>query len=79
MSATFRIEVERFPDAIVIPAEAVFDKGGRVVAYVLAGNRFEERAIDVARRAEGRIMVARGLKPGERLALKDPTLPVDQD
>jgi len=78
MSATFRVEVERLPGSIVIPAEAVFDRGSRMVAYVLAGGEFEERMLEVGRRGDGQILVAGGLKPGERIALKDPTLAADQ-
>jgi RND family efflux transporter MFP subunit len=78
MSANFRVEVERLPNSIVIPAGAVFDKGGRIIAYVLANGGFEERMLEIARRGDGQVLVARGLKQGERVALKDPTLPVDQ-
>ncbi len=74
MSATFRVEVERLPDSLIIPAEAVFDKGGRIVAYVISDRGFEERTIEVARRGDGRVLVARGLKAGERVAMKDPTV-----
>ncbi len=72
MSATARVAVERTPDAILIPAEAVFSRGGRTVAYVRRGSEFDERVIAVARRSAGRVLVARGLNPGEHIALKDP-------
>jgi HlyD family secretion protein len=78
MSATFRVEVERLPDSIVIPATAAFDRGGRIVAYVLAKGEFEERTLEIGRRGDGKILVTRGLKQGERIALKDPTLKEDQ-
>jgi multidrug efflux pump subunit AcrA (membrane-fusion protein) len=78
MSATFRVEVERLPDSIVIPATAAFDRGGRIVAYVLAKGEFEERTLEIGRRGDGRILVTRGLKQGDRIALKDPTLKEDQ-
>ena len=79
MSANFRVEVERLPGSMVIPAEALFDRGGRMVAYVLTKGIFEERLLEVGRRGNGQILVASGLKPGERIALKDPTLPLDQN
>ncbi len=78
MSANFRVEVERLPNSIVIPAEAVFDKVGRVVVYVLADGGFEERPLQIARRGDGQVLVARGLKPGERIALQDPTVSKEQ-
>jgi len=77
MTATLRVEVERIPDSIVIPAEAVFDKGGRMVAYVFSQGEYKERTLDLGRRGDGRVLVAGGLKKGERVALKDPTLKAD--
>jgi HlyD family secretion protein len=74
MSATARVAVLRLPDSILIPMEAVFDKQARAVVYVLANDHFEERRIEIARRGEGVALVTRGLKPGERVALKNPTL-----
>jgi RND family efflux transporter MFP subunit len=78
MSTTARIAVERLPNSILIPVEAVFEKNGRIVAYVLIDGHFEERAVEVARRGEGQALVARGLSPGQRVAVKDPTLAGEQ-
>ena len=74
MSANARVAIERLADSILVPPEALFPKGGKTVAYVWAGSKFEERATEVARRGEKQVAVARGLKPGEQVALKDPTL-----
>jgi RND family efflux transporter MFP subunit len=73
MSATARVAVEKVPSCILIPPEATFQKLGKTVAYVLSGSSFRERDILVAKRGESQVAVARGLKPGERVALKDPT------
>jgi RND family efflux transporter MFP subunit len=74
MSATARVAVEKLPACILVPPEATFQKFGKTVAYVLSGSRFQEREILVAKRGESQVAVARGLKPGERVALKDPTV-----
>lgn len=74
MTATLRVEVERLHNSIVIPAGAAFDKGGRMVAYVVLKRGYEERRLNLARRGNGQVLVANGLKQGERVALKDPTL-----
>lgn len=74
MSSTTRIAVERIPNSLLIPAEAVFQKGGRTVVYVLRGSQFEEREIGIARRSGSQVAVARGVEQGERVARKDPTL-----
>ncbi len=66
--------VERVPNAVTVPAQAMFQKSGQNVAYVWRGTQFEERAIEVGRRSGDKIMVAKGVSPGEQVALKDPTL-----
>jgi multidrug efflux pump subunit AcrA (membrane-fusion protein) len=73
MSATARVAVDRIPDSILIPPQASFQKSGRTVTYVVRGSKFEERGIEVGRRSEAQLLVTAGLKPGERVALKDPT------
>jgi len=65
--------VERVPNAVTLPAQAVFQKSGQNVAYVWRGAQFEERSIEVRRRSGDRIMIAKGVSPGEQVALKDPT------
>lgn len=73
MSATGRIAVEKIPDGILVPTESVFEKNGSSVAYVVNGSKFEERAVQVARRGKSQLLIASGLRPGEKVALKDPT------
>lgn len=73
MSVNLRIAVERMPNAILIPPEAAFLKSGQTVAYVQHGSSFEERPIEVAKRSEGQLEVAKGLEPGDTVATRDPT------
>jgi HlyD family secretion protein len=77
MMAGFQVEVERVHGAIVIPSEGVFLKNGQTVAYVLSDGFYQERPLSLARRGVGQVMISHGLKPGERIALKDPTLEQD--
>jgi multidrug efflux system membrane fusion protein len=72
MSATVRVAVAKFPDGIVIPSTALFRKAGRTVAYVRHGSKFEETPVEVSRRSGDEVLIAKGLKPGEQVALKDP-------
>ena len=74
MTSGFRVEVERVPGSIVIPASAIFEKSGQTVAYVLSNGIYQERRVVVARRGIGQVMISNGLKPGERIALKDPII-----
>jgi len=73
LSASGRIAVEKISDALLVPAGAVFERDGRTVAYVWRGSRFEERAVEVARRGKTEVMITRGLEAGETVALSDPT------
>jgi HlyD family secretion protein len=72
ISGEVTVVMERVPDAITIPAQAMFQRSGQNVAYVWQGSQFEERVIQVARRSGEKIMVAGGVRPGEIVALKDP-------
>jgi HlyD family secretion protein len=73
ISGQVTVIVDRVPNAITIPAQAMFQKSGQNVAYVWRGTQFEERAIEVGRRSGDRIMVAKGVTAGEQVALRDPT------
>jgi RND family efflux transporter MFP subunit len=74
MTAQLTVVVDRVPDALSIPSEASFQKSGQTVAYVWEGSKFQERAIDIGRRSRDRILVAKGLRAGDRVALKDPSV-----
>jgi HlyD family secretion protein len=74
MGAMARIVVGRAPDAVVIPSSAIFLKGGQSMVYVLHGSRFEETAVDVQRRSGESALIAKGVKSGDKIALKDPTV-----
>lgn len=74
MSATARVAVDRLPNSLLIPVEAIFNKDTRTVVYVLSGAKFSERTVEVGRRGSGQAVVLKGLRAGERVALKDPTL-----
>jgi HlyD family secretion protein len=73
MTVQITVIVNRVPNAITIPAQASFLKSGQTVAYVWNGSAFEERAIQVERRSRDRILISSGLKPGDLVALKEPS------
>jgi HlyD family secretion protein len=75
--ADVEIIVEKLPNAIHIPVQAIFEKEGKLVAYVKTGNRFEERAFTPLKRSESTMVISKGLKEGEVVALADPTVSKD--
>jgi hypothetical protein len=71
--ADVEITVEKIPNAIHIPAQAIFDKDGQPTVWVQSGRRFEQRTVTLARRSESTMVIGSGLKPDEIIALADPT------
>ncbi len=65
--------VDRIPDAITIPVQAMIQKSGQSVVYVWDGTKFREQPIVIGRTSRDRVLVAKGLNPGDRIALQDPT------
>ena len=74
LGATVRIAVDRVPDGIVVPTSALFRKAGRTLVYVRRGSKFEETPVEVQRQSGDEALIARGLEPGQQVALKDPTI-----
>ncbi len=77
MTGAIQVEVERLPDSLMIPADAVFEKEGRIVAYVAASNGYEERTLRLSHRNSQSVRVTEGLMRGERVTLKDPTIDLE--
>jgi len=71
--ADVEIIVEKIPNAIYVPVQAVFEKDGKPVVYVKQENTFEPRVIKPLKRSESVMVIAEGLKAGEIVALSDPT------
>jgi RND family efflux transporter MFP subunit len=73
MTAQVTVIVDRVRDAVAIPVQASFQKEGETLTYVWNSSKFRPQPIEVSRRSGDRILVAKGLKPGDRIALQDPT------
>lgn len=74
MSATGRVDVEREAEALLVPGQACFEKGGRTVAYVETRWGFEERTVELAKWSTRQAIISKGLRVGEPVALEDPTI-----
>ncbi len=71
MKANTRIQVNSIPNSVLVPVGAVFQHNGRTVVYVSEGSNFEERNVQLGRRSGDTAQVIAGVRPGERVALKD--------
>jgi len=76
MSATALIELDQLPNVIVVPNTAVFSRNGQTVVYVVSGRAAEMRPVTVARRSRDRVAITDGIKTGDRIAMRDPTIEV---
>jgi hypothetical protein len=72
--ADIDIIVETIPDAIHVPAQAIFEREGKMIAYVQNRGRWEAREVKPLKRSESTMVIASGLSPGEVVALSDPTV-----
>ena len=60
----------RYPEAVVVSADAVIDSGMRKTVYVDRGNGFfEPRPVETGWRHGDRVEIVKGLAPGERIVL----------
>jgi len=71
MTSMVRIIVERLPNAISVPLECVFEREERKVVYVQRNGRFGAVEVDLGPQNEDMVVVTRGLKAGDRIALRD--------
>ncbi len=72
MSASVDIIIESQPNAILVPLRSSFVHQGKPSVYVQRGGKFVVRTIEVGKRNDTDIVVLRGLKEGEIVALEDP-------
>jgi hypothetical protein len=74
MSAKCEVILNRMQETLYIPIEAVFNKEGLRVAYVVDGEKFYERQLELEERNEYFVQILDGVEAGETVALEDPTL-----
>lgn len=73
MSASVDIVIESQPGVLLIPVRASFTQAGKPSAFVQVGEQFRPRLIEVGQRNDEDIVVLKGLREREMVALEDPT------
>jgi multidrug efflux pump subunit AcrA (membrane-fusion protein) len=73
MTAVARVAVERIPNVVLIPSEAIFQHDGATVVYELKGTEFHERRVQITKRGKEQAIVAAGIAPGDRIATRRPS------
>ncbi len=65
LSAAVDVELERTPNALVVPRDALLSEGGKTFVRVLSGNSVQKREVKVAGLTDVDARVDSGLQPGE--------------
>ena len=71
--ADVQIIVDKIPNAVNLPMQAVFEKDGKTIVYLKTAKGFEPRVIKPLKRSETVMTIASGVQPGDVIALADPT------
>jgi HlyD family secretion protein len=66
------LEVENRAKAFAIPRQAMFEKEGKKLVYRRRGAQFDAVPVEIASATAGRIVVTKGIREGDELALIDP-------
>jgi multidrug efflux pump subunit AcrA (membrane-fusion protein) len=66
------IELEAADGVIAIPRGALFERDGKRVVYRREGGGFAPIEVTVGRNSISRVVVEKGLRDGDRIALRDP-------
>ncbi len=65
------IIVEKIPNTLFVPQQAVFEKGGKPVVYARSKEGFEPRFVKLGKRTESQVAIVEGIREGEMIALAD--------
>ena len=72
--ADVEIVVEKIPDALHVPTQAVFQKNGKYLVFVLGKDgKYAPREVQLMKQSESTMVLSGGVQPGETIALGDPT------
>ena len=73
--ADVEIQVERIPNALHLPAQAVFQKNGKPTVFVQQKNgKFEPRTVQLLKQSESLMVLSSGVEPGQVVSLADPNV-----
>lgn len=76
MSAGVEIITDRLADAMFVPLESVFEKDGKTIVYPAGSTN--PIHVEVSQKNSDFIVITSGLKAGQKISLRDPTLPLEE-
>ncbi|MFC1541545.1 efflux RND transporter periplasmic adaptor subunit [Candidatus Latescibacterota bacterium] len=77
MTAQCKVVTDKIENVLYVPLEAVFEKEDTTIVYIREGG-YNQRAVKVGAKNSDYIIIAGGVSEGEEVALRDPTLPLEE-
>ncbi len=78
MTTSLEVVVQTLQQALYVPLESVFTKNGKTVVYIADGSSTREAEVTTGMSNGNFVTITQGLKGGEKVALRDPTLKEEQ-
>jgi len=79
MTTSNKMIINRIPNVLSVPIEAVFEKNSKKIVYAKNGSGFDEKVVEVGEKGENSIIIKKGLGNNEEVALQDPTIELDEE
>ncbi|MCX6149652.1 MAG: efflux RND transporter periplasmic adaptor subunit [Ignavibacteriales bacterium] len=79
MTTSNKFIINQIPNVLFIPQEAVFEKQGKKIIYVKKGSSFDETVVEVGEKSENSIIIKKGIENGDVVALRDPTITLEEE
>jgi HlyD family secretion protein len=78
MTANTEIVEKKIPKAMSLPIECVFYREGKKFVYVKTAEGYQIKEVEVGDRNENFVVITKGLKGNEEIALRDPTKSLEE-
>lgn len=78
MTCNCRVITGRIQDALYVPLQSVFQKEDTTVVYVHGAGVPRMHMVKVGAKSNDFIVIEEGLEEGDRVCLRDPTIPLDE-
>ena len=78
ITADVELICDSVKNAIYLPLEAVVERGGKTYVFVKQGKRFGRVPVKTGKQNDSFVCVAKGLRKGQVVALRDPTRPLEE-
>ncbi len=78
MTSSNKIIINQIPNVVYVPQECVFDNGGKKIVYLKNGSGFDEQVVETGEKSENYVVVTKGIKTNDVVALMDPNVKLDE-